>query len=221
MTATITEHAKDLDNLEVIIGTNLQSFIAVGKALTEIRDRKLYRDQHKTFEAYCRARWDMSKTHANRLIGSSAVAEVLAPAGVIPQNERQIRPLALLETPEMQQKAWELAKESAGSGNLTAQIVGEAVKKVLSNGGDDERCPEEKAKSRHLDLLKKHWKEGKPSDREQFRRWIDESSETRDPDSKETITMVRKDHDENYTISELLMADVNEAGMHADTQNAA
>ena len=47
----------------------------------------------------------MSHQHADRLIGSSTVIEILTPIGVKPANEAQTRPLTKLKTPEQQQAA--------------------------------------------------------------------------------------------------------------------
>jgi hypothetical protein len=44
---------KRLEQLESEIESGIRS---VGKALMEIRDSKAYRDQHDTFEAYCKER---------------------------------------------------------------------------------------------------------------------------------------------------------------------
>lgn len=38
---------------------DVQTFYEVREALREIRDRKLYRGTHATFEAYCRERWNL------------------------------------------------------------------------------------------------------------------------------------------------------------------
>lgn len=62
------------------------------------RSRRLYRETHDTFEAYCRDRWEMSRRNANRLIRGAETAEVLGPNGVkptdkLPANEAQARPL--------------------------------------------------------------------------------------------------------------------------------
>lgn len=48
------------------------------KALKVIRDGKLYRDQHGTFEDYCVERWGMKRAHAYRLISHGKVLEVLS-----------------------------------------------------------------------------------------------------------------------------------------------
>lgn len=57
-----------LAELESAIDRGLKSFIEVGTALKEIRRRRLYRDQHATFDAYCRKRWGLSRIHGHRLI---------------------------------------------------------------------------------------------------------------------------------------------------------
>jgi len=73
-----------------------------------IRDKGLYRDVlgFDTFEAYCKARWDMSKMHAYRLMDSCKVIDTVKsnPLGYSPENERQARPLSKLE-PEQQRTA--------------------------------------------------------------------------------------------------------------------
>ncbi|HEY6723811.1 MAG TPA: hypothetical protein VI197_07255 [Polyangiaceae bacterium] len=87
-----------------LLGVLARVFVDVGRALTRIRDAKLYAEEFGTFEAYCRERWGMSKTHANRLIASADVAANVTPIGVIP-NEAQARELAKLPT-EKQPEAW-------------------------------------------------------------------------------------------------------------------
>jgi hypothetical protein len=39
-----------------------------GKRLAEIRDRKLYRENFRTFKGFCRTRWQLSKRRAQKLI---------------------------------------------------------------------------------------------------------------------------------------------------------
>ncbi|MEX2175882.1 MAG: hypothetical protein WD872_16085 [Pirellulaceae bacterium] len=54
--------------------------MAVGAALAEIRDSKLYRSPHRTFELYLRHRWQMERSYAYRLIEASATATRLESA---------------------------------------------------------------------------------------------------------------------------------------------
>ena len=53
-----------LAECEKVIERGRIIFQEVGSALLEIRDSRLYRESHKTFEDYCQEKWSMSKTHA-------------------------------------------------------------------------------------------------------------------------------------------------------------
>ncbi|KKK74360.1 hypothetical protein LCGC14_2884560 [marine sediment metagenome] len=46
---------------EAIISASIDSYYAVGLALLDIRDGKLYREHFKTFEIYCESVWDRSR----------------------------------------------------------------------------------------------------------------------------------------------------------------
>jgi len=65
----------------------LATFVEVGQALMKIRDARLYRETHETFESYCRERWGWSRRHANRTIQAAEVAGVLGPMGPIAYRE--------------------------------------------------------------------------------------------------------------------------------------
>lgn len=53
------------------------AFWAAGKALQIIRDTRLYRESHDTFEAYCQDQWDITPQYAGKLIRSWRIAERL------------------------------------------------------------------------------------------------------------------------------------------------
>ena len=108
-----------LTDCECVIASGMRTFVDVGTALAEIRDSRLYRATHATFEAYCRGRWGMAKTHANRLVGAAQVVALLAPIGVTPATESQARPLTRLEPPP-QVEAWEAATDKAAAEDLVA-----------------------------------------------------------------------------------------------------
>jgi hypothetical protein len=74
-----------LDNLRV-------AFWVAGKALQVIRDARLYRGTHATFEDYVEQQWDMSRPQAYRLVDAWPLAERLSPMGD-KLNERQVREL--------------------------------------------------------------------------------------------------------------------------------
>ena len=97
--ANVAEHLNQQERemlaaCEQTITANVQVFMKVGESLRLIRDSKLYRETHKTFQAYCRERWDFTRTHAYRLIGAAETMEVLSPLGdTLPTAETQVRPL--------------------------------------------------------------------------------------------------------------------------------
>ena len=97
--ALTTIETGQLAAYERTIESGLQTFVKVGAALSAIRDGRLYRASHGTFEEYCRERWGMSRSYAHRMIESSAVVEML-PIGNKPATESQARPLAKLPAEE-------------------------------------------------------------------------------------------------------------------------
>lgn len=118
------DEKRALARYEALIARGWQTFIEVGRALTEIRDQRLYRGQHTTFEAYCRERWQFRKSHVYRLIGAAEVVAYLSPIGDIPKpiHESQVRPLLGLK-PEEARQAWEAACKTANGHTVTARLV--------------------------------------------------------------------------------------------------
>jgi phage N-6-adenine-methyltransferase len=132
---TVTECDR-LTALEQTIERGLQTFVDVGTALLEIRDTRLYRQTFGTFEDYCRERWGMSKTHANRMIESAAVVTNLTPIGVIPSNESQARPLTGLSV-DQQREAWRRVLDTAQDGKITAALVSSVVDSLTADEPDE------------------------------------------------------------------------------------
>ncbi|MEI6871640.1 MAG: hypothetical protein WCL08_05100 [Verrucomicrobiota bacterium] len=113
-----------LDSYESRIEKGLSSFIDVGEALTAIRDARLYRAEHGTFEDYCRVKWGMSDNYARRLIVSSEAVKTV-PMGTV-TTERQARELSRVE-PEHRAAVVERAIQATG-GKITAAAIREAAK---------------------------------------------------------------------------------------------
>ena len=119
----VTPHT--LAELEQLIERGLETFVEVGHALREIRDRRLYQPQHTTFEAYLRDRWQprLSRQHAHRLIQAAQVADVLSPIGDVPANEAQARELVpLLDQPETLRTVAATVRSTHGK-QATAAVV--------------------------------------------------------------------------------------------------
>lgn len=123
------DERNELERCEVVIKQGLKTFIEVGQALLTIREKRLYRLEFGTFEDYCRDRWGMAKTQANRLIQATETIYNLTPIGVIlPQTESQARPLTQLQ-PEVQREAWKEVVQQAEQTNqpITAAKVQDVV----------------------------------------------------------------------------------------------
>jgi hypothetical protein len=73
-----SDEAALLAHYETIIEQGLQSFVAVGTALMDIREKKLYRSQWTTFEEYLDRRWGLGRAHAYRLMDAAQVVHDIA-----------------------------------------------------------------------------------------------------------------------------------------------
>lgn len=126
----------ELEQCETVIAKHGQAFIEVGRALANIRDKQLYKERgFKTFETYCRQRWEMSKTFANHQIAAARMMDALTAIAVKPENESQIRPL--LKLPDADRlKVWEMAVETAPNGKVTAKHVAQVVVQQLKDAED-------------------------------------------------------------------------------------
>jgi hypothetical protein len=104
--------ARALAECETLIERGLTTFNEVGQALLRIRDERLYRASHKTFEEYCRERWNWSRRHANRQIEAAGVVQNLGPRGpnvneITEKQARQLAPLLPYEQREVARRAME------------------------------------------------------------------------------------------------------------------
>lgn len=104
MKLTTTDIA-DLDRLEKVVEKGKQTWVEVGDALAEIRDRKLYQRDYKTFEVYCQERWGWSRQRSYQLIASASAVQSLAPemSTTVDISERAARELAPLPVPQRKQ----------------------------------------------------------------------------------------------------------------------
>lgn len=124
-----------------------RAFFEAGKALLELRDRRLYRSTHKTFEEYCKDRFSYTYRHVNYLIAGSVIVDNIKmgtntsqneqvdemgtnSSQILPTSEVQVRPLAKLE-PQQQQEVWQAAVEEAGGKVPSGRIVKDVVQRIM------------------------------------------------------------------------------------------
>lgn len=110
-----------LAECEAVIERGLGTFVEVGEALLRIRDERLYRASHGTFEDYCRERWGFSRQTGYDLMQTAQVASVVQEVGQ-PTREtaRELAPLR--DEPKAMREAWTEAVEQHGPAPTAAQV---------------------------------------------------------------------------------------------------
>lgn len=114
--------------------------------LRELRDRRLYRSTHRTFEAYCKDRFSFGRAHSYRLIDAALVVNNLSlipmlemspiRRQIMPTKLEQVRPLTPLQ-PHEQREVWQQAVEKAG-GRVPN---GKTVKAIVDDRKDPVSTP--------------------------------------------------------------------------------
>ena len=123
---------------ETRIERGLATFVEVGQALLEVRDGRLYRAEHGTFEDYCRERWGMSDRRARQLMTAAEIGTTVPADLPAPRNEAVARELAPLRSdPPRLREAWQEAVEEHGPEPTAAQVrdkvrdpIGDAIKRI-------------------------------------------------------------------------------------------
>src|SRR3954454_22848915 len=87
---------------------NLQACCEVALALREVRDRRLYRETHRTFEEWVEAEIGQTVSRAHQCIRALEVREALKSVTVtLPETDAQAQPLATLrQNPDKRRAAW-------------------------------------------------------------------------------------------------------------------
>lgn len=111
-----------------------RAFFEAGKALIELRDRRLYRSTHKTFDEYCLDRFGYNRSRSYQLVDAAVVVDNLQKCpqivDILPTAEGQVRPMTKLE-PQEQQEVWLTAVELAGGKVPTGRIVKDVVQRIM------------------------------------------------------------------------------------------
>ena len=120
-----------------------RAFYQAGLALQTLRDQKLYRSTHKTFQEYCQDRFNFSRSYSYRLINAVEIVDNISKNvanwqqnsnNILPTTESQVRPLKSLPSAELQSIAWSKAVEKALGRVPTAKIVKEVVQQLKNKG---------------------------------------------------------------------------------------
>ncbi len=116
-----------------------KAFYEAGLALQTLRDKRLYRSTHATFEEYCQDRFNYSRSYSSRLILAVEIVDNIKEnvanwqhnkTIVLPTKESQCRQIGRLKQPSSQAQAWREAVNRSSGGNPTAKIVEQVVNEI-------------------------------------------------------------------------------------------
>jgi hypothetical protein len=85
---------EELEDCERVVAYGVSMFMAACRALRTIREKRLYRADFATWDAYIKARWSAlfeTATSANRWIAAADVQDELTPIGVTVKRESHAR----------------------------------------------------------------------------------------------------------------------------------
>lgn len=121
-----------------------RGFYEAGKALAEIREKRLYRDRWQNWDNYVADRFGWKRNYANKQIAAAEVVDSLIQVyevqgtngtekavSTLPTNERQVRPLTSLDSSD-RATVWKIAVDKAWGKVPTEALVKEAVKEFIN-----------------------------------------------------------------------------------------
>jgi hypothetical protein len=135
------------EKCEGILQRGLITFYEVASALLRIQEGGWYRCEYRSFEQYCRERWNIGRAYAYRFIGAAERLKLLPGDDSVPRpvNEFQMRPFLKLE-PEAFLGAWKRAVKNAKGGKVTIRIVQAVIRDLLPKEAEGKKKKRRKAK---------------------------------------------------------------------------
>ncbi len=127
-----TEERIRFAQLTRIVETNLDSFLAAGKALAEIKSSRLYRERFSSFEEFARTTFGLARSTCDQLVRSTATADLLLANGVtLPPNttEAVVRPVSSLPV-ALQTVGWQLIQAVSPENGPTQPIASKVVRTI-------------------------------------------------------------------------------------------
>lgn len=126
-TATLVVPLATLAQLKSIVSRNLSATIDAGRALKEIRDRELWKEESESFQQFCVDNWGVSKQRAYQLIDTVKIVDQLPPEqSTAVDSERVARELKKVPAEDRA----EVVKKAQESGTVTGPAITKAAKEV-------------------------------------------------------------------------------------------
>lgn len=93
LSALNSAEKEQLNLCETIIEKGYNTFIEVGNALFDIRNNKLYREKHSTFEEYCKQKWQIKRQRAYELMDAASIVNTLSEISDKKSDEVKVSPI--------------------------------------------------------------------------------------------------------------------------------
>lgn len=128
----------ELARLCKVVDEGLSSFLAVGTALVEINEGRLYRQNHETFEAFVKERWGISRQRAYQLMEAAEIKSEMSTSGLHQEiadeitSERQLRELSRVGTEALPDVVERVAEKCKSEGvKPTAKVIRSVVDEAI------------------------------------------------------------------------------------------
>lgn len=126
-TATIEIPKLTLAQLKAIVSRNLSATIDAGRALKEIKDRELWKEEAESFQEFCVNNWGVSKQRAYQLMDSVGIIDALPKEqSTAVDSERAARELKKVPAEDRA----EVVKKAQQAGGVTGPSITKAAKEV-------------------------------------------------------------------------------------------
>jgi hypothetical protein len=104
-------------------------------SLKVLREKRLYRATHDSFEDYCKERLGITRQYANLRLAFNAVLGDLETrvSKSLPETEKQARPLSALPNADLKADAWTKAQTDTGKDQPSAREVDAAVQSLKAD----------------------------------------------------------------------------------------
>jgi hypothetical protein len=131
----------ELQECESVVTSGLSEFLRVGKALSTIRNKRLFRETHPSFESYVTERWGLGIGATGTLITSYHIAEQLEESGInLPPETTQsaMRALSKLSPVEgLRAATWRFATHLAPGSVCPPVSLLQKISRIIRSELDD------------------------------------------------------------------------------------
>ena len=140
-----------------------RGLVDAGNALLVIRDEKLYRVEHRTFEDYVKSRWGLSRSRAYQLIEASEVVDKVVnkmskilDKSLLPANDSQLREIAKAPEEKQVEIVSKVAEKAAAENRKpTAADYRQATEEVEYEDAPEEVVVQEPSRDELLKMERK------------------------------------------------------------------